>query len=91
MTEGTEQIIRYRTLLTELLFEREAAGGELPDHDESLFVERLDEIWWTLSASEQDIIDRELSQPNVPSVEESRVLVDCEVSEGSQLAPRKVA
>lgn len=85
------QIIRYRTLLTELLFEREAAGGELPDNEESLFVERLDEIWWQLSESEQSLIERELAQPSAPAVHESPELVDCEVSEGSRAVPRKAA
>jgi hypothetical protein len=59
----SESINRYRALLTELLFERKkAAGGELPQLEESLFVERLDQIWWKLSLAEQNIIVEELAR-----------------------------
>jgi hypothetical protein len=51
---------RYRRLLTQLLFEREAAGGELPEQEESRYVELLDEVWWQLSPSDQDLIEGEL-------------------------------
>jgi hypothetical protein len=84
----TESLHRYRALLNELLFEREAAGGELSEHQESLFVEQLDHLWWQLSSAEQDLIDRELSQPSELEVREPPNLVDCAVSEGSSALRR---
>jgi hypothetical protein len=87
----SESINRYRALLTELLFEREAAGGELSQLEESLFVERLDQIWWQLSSAEQDIVDQELARVPNPRVIDQPALVDCAVSEGSSAAPRKAA
>jgi hypothetical protein len=81
---------RYRSLLNELLFEREAAGGELPESQESAFVERLDELWWQLSSAEQREIDKELAEPSFPEVVEEH-FVDCDVGDGSSAAPRKAA
>jgi hypothetical protein len=87
----SESMNRYRALLTELLFEREAAGGELSQLEESLFVERLDQVWWQLSSAEQDIVDEELARAPNPRVIDQPALVDCAVSEGSSAAPRKPA
>lgn len=81
----------YRQLLSRLLFEREAAGGELSEDEESMFVERLDRLWWQLSAAEQDSIDQELAEPSELGVDEEPRFVDCAVSEGSSVAPRKAA
>jgi hypothetical protein len=53
---------RYRILLTQLLFEREAAGGDLPEEEESRYVEMLDEVWWQLIPSDQEVIEQELKQ-----------------------------
>jgi hypothetical protein len=86
-----EALNRYRAALIELLFEREAAGGELSEDQESMFVERLDRLWWQLSPAEQDLIDRELAQPSAPRVDEEPLLVDCAVSEGTSAAPRRAA
>jgi hypothetical protein len=80
---------RYRQLLSQLLFEREAAGGELLEDEEFMFVERLDQLWRQLSTDEQDSIDRELAEPIHLLVNEEPHLVDCVVSEGSSVAPRK--
>ena len=88
---STDLLTRYRTLLGQLLFEREAAGGELPDDEESRFVERLDEVWWQLSPEEQELVDRELVGPGTPQVSEELNLIDCEVSKGSKALPRKAA
>ncbi len=44
----------YMALLHELLQAREDAGGELPESAEVDFSERLDTIWHTLTAEEQD-------------------------------------
>ncbi len=86
----SESLNQYRALLTQLLFDREAAGGELPDEEESMYVERLDRLWWQLSSAEQDIIDQELAEP--PKASETPLnLVDCVVSEGSSDVPRKAA
>ena len=52
---------RYRKLMNELLIVREADGGTLPDEVESSYVERLDELWWTLSESEQKEYEAELA------------------------------
>lgn len=59
----TDSLDRYGALLTELLFEREAAGGELSEEHESHYVERLDAVWHRLQPGEQDLIDAELAQP----------------------------
>ncbi len=82
---------RYRALLTELLFEREAAGGELPEEAESHFVEQLDGLWWQLSAEEQAAIDRELQSGAAVSVSEEPRLVDCKVAKGAKAPPRRAA
>ncbi len=82
---------RYRALLTELLFEREAAGGELPEEAESHFVERLDEVWWQLSGEEQAAIDRELQSGTPVAVSEEPRLVDCKVAKGGKAPPRRAA
>ena len=85
---NSEAFDRYRGLLTELLFEREAAGGELSEEDESRYVERLDELWWQLSSSDQDRIEQELRRVAV-EVEEEPDLTDVAVAEGSSGLPRK--
>lgn len=86
----SESLNQYRALLTQLLLDREAAGGELPDEEESMYVERLDRLWWQLSSAEQDIIDQDLADP--PKASETPLnLIDCVVSEGSSDVPRKAA
>jgi hypothetical protein len=81
---------RYRVLLTQLLFEREAAGGDLPEEAESRYVELLDEVWWQLDPSDQEQVERELKQIAV-HVGEEPALVDLEVMEGSSALPRRAA
>jgi hypothetical protein len=81
---------RYRMLLTQLLFEREAAGGDLPEEEESRYVELLDEVWWQLNPNDQDLIERELKQVAV-QVREEPQLVDLAVLEGSSALPRRAA
>jgi hypothetical protein len=54
-------IDQYRALLNQLLFEREAAGGELSEGLESHFIEGLGALWWKLSLEEQQEIDDELA------------------------------
>jgi len=81
---------RYRLLLTQLLFEREAAGGDLPEEEESRYVELLDEVWWQLRPSDQEQIERELKQVVVQVAEEPD-LVDLAVAEGSSALPRRAA
>lgn len=87
----TSSLDRYRSLLTELLFEREAAGGELSEEDESHYVERLDTVWHGLTPEEQDTIDAELAEPELAAVSEELSLVDCLVVEGSSEMPRRAA
>lgn len=88
---SAELVKCYRALLTELLFEREAQGGELPEEAESHFVERLDGLWWQLSAEEQAAIDRELQSGVAVSVSEEPRLVDCKVAKGAKALPRRAA
>lgn len=45
---------QYRNVMSRLLTLREAAGGELPDKIEALYMGRLDELWWQLSEAEQE-------------------------------------
>jgi hypothetical protein len=86
-----ELLGRYRILLARLLFEREAAGGDLPEDDESRFVAHLDEIWWQLDPAEQALIDQELSESKSLDIREEFHLVDCDVSEGGSVLPRRAA
>lgn len=51
----------YRKLMNELLFVREAEGGELTEEVESAYVEKLDELWWRLSEAEQRQYESELA------------------------------
>lgn len=82
---------RYRTLMNELLFAREAEGGDLPEEQESIYVERLDALWWQLSETEQAAYEAELVALSCLSSPEELNLVDCSVSEGERAAPRKAA
>jgi hypothetical protein len=82
---------RYRQLMNELLFVREAEGGDLPVEVESAHVERLDDLWWQLSAQEQTTFEAELASKPPPASTAELGLVDCEVDEGSHGAPRKAA
>lgn len=60
MTQQTLE--RYRALLAQLVFERAAAGGELPEAEESRFVTLLDELWWQLGPADQEKVERELAR-----------------------------
>ena len=53
---------RYRVLLAQLMFERAAAGGELPEAEESRFVTLLDELWWQLGPADREKVERELAR-----------------------------
>jgi hypothetical protein len=88
---SAEAQARYRTLLATLLFEREAAGGDLPESDEAKFVALLDEIWWQLTSDEQGEIDGELQHETVVIAPETLDIHDCLVSEGSSALPRQAA
>lgn len=87
----SDSLYRYRALLTELLFEREAAGGELSEEEESHYVERLDAIWYSLQPAEQELIDEELAQPQPTATSTEFSFVDCVVDEGSSQMPRRAA
>jgi hypothetical protein len=76
--------------LSQLLFEREAAGRDLSEEEESRFVALVDELWWQLSSSDQRQMERELMQV-VVEVGEEPELVDLAVAEGSSAPPRKTA
>ena len=80
---------RYRLLLTELLFARAAAGGELPEDDESRYVALLDDIWWQLSPADQETMERELRTPVDVGAEPN--LLDLPVAEGTSALPRSAA
>lgn len=82
---------QYRVLMNELLIVRAAEGGELPIEVESVYVERLDDLWWRLSEDEQATYEAELANaPQLASPDELS-LVDCEVDRGEHVSPRKVA
>jgi hypothetical protein len=81
---------RYRVLLTQLLFERAAAGGDLPEDEESRYVALLDALWWQLSPIDQEQIERELLQVAV-QIDVDPDLVDRPVAEGTSDLPRRAA
>lgn len=54
----------YKSTLDDLLRAREFAGGILPEQEESVFVELLDELWWKLNPADQDELERCLLAPN---------------------------
>jgi len=72
----------YRALTSELLFRRETDGGDSPEDVEASYVERLDDLWWQLSAEEQAAYESELAASGTPSAPEQLGLVDCTVTEG---------
>lgn len=76
----------YRRLLNELLFAREAEGGELPVDEESSYVERLDKLWWELSEDERNAETGYAPPPAAPA---SLGLVDREVRIGDRVSPRR--
>jgi hypothetical protein len=86
---SSQPLDRYRVLLTQLLFERAAAGGELPEDEESRYVALLDELWWQLSPAEQEEMERELQASVEVGVEPD--LVDHPVVEGTSDLPRRAA
>lgn len=88
---STEHLDAYRAIFCQLLFEREAAGGDLSEEQESLFVERLDALWWQLSATEQETIEAEIASPLTLAVGEEINFVDREVAKGSRESPRRAA
>jgi hypothetical protein len=88
---SADSLDRYRKLITELLIAREVEGGTLPEELESFYVERLDELWWSLSETEQKEYEAELAGAVAPAGPEDLDLVDCDVKEGDKTAPRKAA
>jgi hypothetical protein len=50
----TSNLEKYRELLDKLLDARKAAGGVLSIELESEFVSQLEDLWWSLSESEQE-------------------------------------
>lgn len=86
---SSQPLDRYRVLLTQLLFERAAAGGELSEDEESRYVASLDELWWQLSPTEQETMERELQASVEVGVEPD--LVDRPVAEGTSDPPRRAA
>ena len=82
---------RYRELLTQLLIQRELAGGSLPEDVESELVEELDRCWWALGPAEQEKIEQELAAEVAPPTEPDLKMADTQLSPGSHEPPRKVA
>lgn len=82
---------RYLGILDQLLFERAAAGGDIPDEDEARFAEQLDDLWWQLTAEERQTIDAQLIAPPPAAVSEEIRLVDDAVSAGAEMPPRRAA
>ncbi|MBI3204056.1 MAG: hypothetical protein HYZ29_21140 [Myxococcales bacterium] len=81
----------YRKLMNLLLFLREAEGGQLSDEIESSYVERLDELWWSLSEVEQQEYEAGLAAGRPPGGPDELALVDCVVDAGATTGPRKAA
>lgn len=90
MNADTGALNRYRILMNELMFAREAEGGDLGMEVEAAYVARLDELWWQLSEEEQQAYEIELAKGEVPSIENHPNLVDRIVEKGDCVGPRKV-
>ena len=73
-------------LMTELLLERELAGGKLSLEVESDYVARLDALWWKLTDEQQDALEAEINR--TPGAPLSLGLQDVEVSPGCRHIPR---
>ena len=52
---------KYKALLRDLVRARVNARGELPQHVESRYVEKLDELWESIDGAERAAIERELA------------------------------
>lgn len=52
---------RYRSLLAELLIERQLAGGKLPEEKESSYIEELDRCWWEMTDEEHDAVEADFA------------------------------
>ena len=61
--EKRTTVEQYKRLFEELQQARTKAGGELPQDEESNFVSRLSDIWWTLTNEEQDELDAYYGKP----------------------------
>ena len=83
-----DRLLEYRKALALLLFEREAAGGELSQDEEARHVEQLDEIWSRLTPDEQATMDAELANGPSQAVREEPRLVDRVVTKGATNDPR---
>jgi hypothetical protein len=83
-----DRLLEYRKALALLLFEREAAGGELSQDEEARHVEQLDEIWSRLTPDEQATMDAELANGPSQAVREEPRLVDRVVTKDSTNDPR---
>lgn len=79
---------RYAELMLELLLERELAGGELPEAEESRRVAELDRCWWAMTNEEQADYERWLAASKPPDAPAELELKDVIVSEGSTSSPR---
>jgi hypothetical protein len=51
----------YIVLMGELLLARRRAGGDLPEHEESRYVERLEAVWSRMSDAEREEAWRRLT------------------------------
>ena len=56
--ESPPLTVQYKARLNTLLDARAAAGGTLPDVEESRHAEALDVLWQQLTPEEQDAIDK---------------------------------
>lgn len=77
----------FLKLLNELLFERELAGGELTQEQESEYAGRLTDIWNQLTEEQQDEV--EALHQRVPGAPVSLHLEDVDVQEGTTVLPRR--
>jgi hypothetical protein len=87
---GQAHIKQYKTLLVELLLEREINGGELGQEAESSYTERLWDIWRELTDEEQDEVEEWAASLNEPlDAPEDLGLVDTVPASGQMPRRRK--
>lgn len=80
---------RYRALFTDLLIQRELAGGSLSDDIEAAFVAELDRYWWAMTPAQQEAFEATAS--NTLEAPQDLRSQDVRLEKGNRLMPRKAA
>jgi hypothetical protein len=79
---------KYRELVLELLFEREAAPDGLSQETEAQYAGALDRCWRAMSEEEQDAVEGEFASKVPPTVSQEPRWRDREVNKGATELPR---